>query len=210
VTGRFIAFEGGEGAGKSTQIARLADALRARGAEVVVTREPGGTPGAEEIRALFVQGGTGRWTVETDVLLVTAARADHVARLIRPALAAGKIVLCDRYVHSTLAYQGHGKGVALDRLLALHAFATGDLWPDLVLWLDLPVELGLARSTKRSAGQEAGKPVEQRFEQLGTAYHERVREGFAALAAADSRIVRIDALQDIDAVASAVAAAVLR
>jgi dTMP kinase len=205
--GRFIAFEGGEGAGKSTQIARLAEALRAQGEAVVVTREPGGTPGAEEIRALFVQGASGRWTAETDVLLVTAARADHVARLIRPALEAGKTVLCDRYVHSTLAYQGHGKGVPLDRLLALHAFATNDLWPDLVLWLDLPVELGLQRSTKRSAAQTADKPVEQRFEQLSLEYHERVRSGFAALAAADPRIVRIDALQDIEGVASAVAAA---
>ncbi|MGL6043200.1 MAG: dTMP kinase [Sandaracinobacteroides sp.] len=207
MSGRFIAFEGGEGAGKSTQIARLAQTLRAQGADVVVTREPGGTPGAEEIRALFVQGASGRWTVETDVLLVTAARADHVARLIRPALAAGKTVLCDRFVHSTLAYQGHGKGVDIGRLLALHAFATGDLWPDIVLWLDLPVELGLARSTKRSAAQAADKPVEQRFEQLGLAYHERVRSGFAALAAADPRIVRIDALQDIEGVATAVAAA---
>jgi dTMP kinase len=210
MTGRFITFEGGEGAGKSTQIARLADALRARGETVVVTREPGGTPGAEEIRALFVQGGPGRWTVETDVLLVTAARADHVARLIRPALEAGQTVLCDRFVHSTLAYQGHGKGVAVDQLLALHAFATGDLWPDLVLWLDLPVEVGLSRSTKRSAAQSAGNAVEQRFEQLGTGYHERVRAGFGALAAADPRIVRIDAMLDIGGVGAAIAAAVLR
>ncbi len=141
MSGRFIAFEGGEGAGKSTQIARLAETLRARGDTVVVTREPGGTPGAEEIRALFVQGATGRWTVETDVLLVSAARADHVARLIRPALDAGQTVLCDRYIHSTLAYQGCGKGVPLGLLKRLHAFATGDLWPDLVLWLDAPVEL---------------------------------------------------------------------
>lgn len=208
--GRFIAFEGGEGAGKSTQIARLAEALRARGETVVVTREPGGTPGAEEIRALFVQGGTARWTVETDVLLVTAARADHVARLIRPALEAGKTVLCDRFIHSTLAYQGHGKGVSVETLLALHAFATGDLWPDLVLWLDLPVELGLSRSTKRAAAQTADSPQEQRFEALGLAYHETVRAGFASLAAADPRIVRIDAMQDIDGVAAAIAAAALR
>jgi dTMP kinase len=208
--GRFIAFEGGEGAGKSTQIARLADSLRARGETVVVTREPGGTPGAEEIRALFVQGSTGRWTVETDVLLVTAARADHVARLIRPALEAGKTVLCDRFIHSTLAYQGHGKGVAVDRLLALHAFATGDLWPDLVLWLDLPVEIGLSRSTKRAAAQQADLPQEQRFEALGLAYHEKVRAGFSSLAAADPRIVRIDATRDIEGVASAIAAAALR
>lgn len=209
MSARFIAFEGGEGAGKSTQIARLADALRARGEEVVVTREPGGTPGAEEIRALFVQGATGRWTVETDVLLVSAARADHVARLIRPALDAGKTVLCDRFVHSTLAYQGHGKGVAMETLLSLHAFATGDLWPDLVLWLDAPVEVGLSRSTKRAAAQDAALPQEQRFEQLSLDYHERVRAGFAALAAADPRIRRIDATADIDAVTAAIAAAVL-
>jgi dTMP kinase len=208
--GRFIAFEGGEGAGKSTQIARLADALRARGDAVMVTREPGGTLGAEEIRALFVRGETARWTVETDVLLVCAARADHVARLIRPALEAGKTVLCDRFVHSTLAYQGHGKGVPLDRLLALHAFATGDLWPDLVLWLDLPVDIGLSRSTKRAASQQAGTPQEQRFEALGLAYHEKVRSGFASLAAADPTIVRIDATQDIDGVARSIAAAVRR
>jgi dTMP kinase len=207
--GRFIAFEGGEGAGKSTQIARLADLLRARGETVVVTREPGGTPGAEEIRALFVEGAPGRWTVETDVLLVTAARADHVARLIRPALEAGQTVLCDRYVHSTLAYQGHGKGVALDRLLALHAFATGDLWPDLVLWLDLPVDKGLSRSTKRAAALRADLPPEQRFEALGLAYHEKVRSGFASLAAADPRLVRIDATQEIEGVAAAIAAVVL-
>jgi dTMP kinase len=204
--GRFIAFEGGEGAGKSTQIARLAETLRARGETVVVTREPGGTPGAEEIRALFVGGATGRWEVETDVLLVTAARADHVARLIRPALARGETVLCDRFIHSTLAYQGHGKGVPLATLNALHAFATGDLWPDLVLWLDLPAELGLARSTKRAAALASGAPQEQRFEALGLAYHEKVRAGFAALAAEDPRMVRIDALQPVDVVAAAIAA----
>jgi dTMP kinase len=207
--GRFIAFEGGEGAGKSTQITRLAAALTARGTQVVVTREPGGTPGAEEIRALFVQGATGRWTVETDVLLVSAARADHVARLIRPALDAGKTVLCDRFIHSTLAYQGHGKGVPIDTLLALHAFATGDLWPDQVLWLDAPVDVGLARSTKRAAAQDAALPQEQRFEQLSHDYHARVRAGFAALAAADPRITRIDATAPLDDVTAAIAAAVL-
>ncbi|MCG2842607.1 dTMP kinase [Sandaracinobacter sp. RS1-74] len=209
MTGRFIAFEGGEGAGKSTQIARLAEALKARGETVVVTREPGGTPGAEEIRALFVQGATGRWTVETDVLLVTAARADHVARLIRPALEAGRTVLCDRFVHSTLAYQGHGKGVPLETLLSLHAFATGDLWPDLVLWLDVPVELGLKRSTKRAAAQDATLPQEQRFEQLSLDYHRRVHAGFAAMAEEDPRFVRIDATAGIDAVTAAIAAAAL-
>jgi dTMP kinase len=118
-------------------------------------------------------------------------------------------VLCDRYVHSTLAYQGHGKGVGLDRLLALHAFATGDLWPDLVLWLDLPVDKGLSRSTKRAAALRADLPPEQRFEALGLAYHEKVRSGFASLAAADPRLVRIDATQEIEGVAAAIAAVVL-
>ena len=204
MTGRFICFEGGEGAGKSTQIARLAARLRAGGTDVVVTREPGGTPGAEEIRRLFVEGEPGRWTAETDALLISAARADHVARLIRPALDAGKTVLCDRFVHSTLAYQGYGRGVPHDTLLALHRFATGDLWPDLVLWLDAPVELGLARTTKRAAAQGGSQPPEQRFEQLSLEYHQRVRAGFAALAMADPRIVRIDATLGIDEVTAAV------
>lgn len=204
---RFIAFEGGEGAGKSTQIQRLARRLEATGAAVTVTREPGGTPGAEEIRALFVGGAPDRWTPETDVLLVTAARADHVARRIRPALDAGGIVLCDRYVHSTLAYQGHGKGLPMPMLIELHRFATGDLWPDPVLWLDLPVEVGLARSTKRAAARAPGQPAEQRFEALDLAYHERVRAGFAALAADDPRIIRIDATGTPDAVEAAIASA---
>jgi dTMP kinase len=206
---RFIAFEGGEGAGKSTQIARLADALRARGETVVVTREPGGTPGAEEIRALFVTGEPGRWTAETDALLISAARADHVARLISPALARGDTLLCDRFIHSTLAYQGHGKGLPIEALIALHRFACRDLWPDLVLWLDLPVDVGLGRSTKRAARLDASLPQEQRFERLDIAYHQRVRDGFAALAATDPRVVRIDAREPIDEVAAAIRRAVL-
>lgn len=203
----FIAFEGGEGAGKSTQIERLARRLEATGATVTVTREPGGTAGAEEIRALFVGGAPDRWTPETDVLLVCAARCDHVARRIRPALAAGQIVLCDRYVHSTLAYQGHGKGLPLDILVGLHRFATGDLWPDHVVWLDLPVEQGLARSARRAADRAPGQPAEQRFEGLDPAYHARVRAGFAALAAEDPRFVRIDATATPDAVEAAIASA---
>jgi dTMP kinase len=204
---RFIVFEGGEGAGKSTQIARLAARLRSAGETVVETREPGGTPGAETIRTLFVEGEPGRWTAPTDALLVTAARADHVARRIRPALDAGAVVLCDRYVHSTLAYQGHGRGLDLDMLAAMHRFATGDLWPDRVIWLDLPVAVGLARSTKRAARLDASLPQEQRFEQLDLAFHQRVRDGFAALAADDTRFVKIDAEMGLDAVDAAIAAA---
>ena len=204
MTPRFIAFEGGEGAGKSTQIALLAERLRAGGEDVVVTREPGGTPGAEEIRRLFVSGEPGRWTAPTDALLVTAARADHVARLIRPALDAGRTLLCDRFVHSTLAYQGFGKGLEMAALRELHRFATGDLWPDLVLWLDAPVELGLARSTKRAAAVNPEAPPEQRFEQLDLAYHQRVRDGFARLAAEDRRIVRVDAAAPVESVTAAI------
>lgn len=207
--GRFITFEGGEGSGKSTQISRLATLLREHGEVVIATREPGGTPGAEEIRALFVEGAGNRWTVEGDVLLVMAARADHVARRIRPALVAGKTVLCDRFIHSTLAYQGFGRGVPLDQLRSLHRFATGDLWPDLVLWLDLPVEVGLARSTKRAEARGLGFEQEQRFEQLTVEYHQQVRQGFAMLAADDPRIVRIDASNSIEQVAADIAAAVL-
>ena len=209
MSGRFIVFEGGEGAGKSTQIERLAALLKARGELVVTTREPGGTPGAEEIRALLVDGAAGRWTVETDVLLLLAARADHVARRIRPALAAGRTVLCDRFVHSTLAYQGFGRGVPLDELRHLHRFSTADLWPDRVLWLDLPVEVGLARSRARTAARGLGFEQEQRFEQMTIDYHQRVRQGFALLAAEDPRIVRIDAANPIEQVAADIAAAVL-
>ncbi len=197
--GRFISFEGGEGAGKSTQVVRLAARLRARGVDVVESREPGGTPGAEAIRALFVTGSADRWTAQTDALLVTAARADHVARLIAPALAAGQWVLCDRYVHSTLAYQGHGKGLSLDMLTAMHRFACADLWPDRVLWLDLPVEAGLAR-----AAQRRGTP--DRFETHQLDFHQRVRAGFAAMAAEDARFARIDATADVDVVEAAIAA----
>lgn len=197
----FIAFEGGEGAGKSTQIARAAVWLSRQGVRVRETREPGGTPGAEAVRSLFVSGEPDRWTPAADALLIAAARADHVARLIRPALAAGETVLCDRYVHSTLAYQGHGRGLPLDDLVALHRFATGDLWPDLILWIDLPVELGLARAQERS-----GTP--DRFERRDMAFHQRVRDGFAALAAADPRIVRIDGTGTPEAVASTVQAAI--
>ncbi len=196
-----IAFEGGEGVGKSTQVARLAEWLVARGHAVETSREPGGTPGAEAIRALFVTGAADRWVPETDALLISAARADHVARRIRPALAAGRLVLVDRFVHSTLAYQGHGKGLDLAALRALHDFATGGLWPDLVLWLDLPVAEGLARARGR-------KGAADRFESHDRAFHERVRAGFARLAEADRRIVRVDAEGDAATVAARIEAIV--
>ncbi|QMW22126.1 dTMP kinase [Sandaracinobacteroides saxicola] len=199
MTGKFISFEGGEGAGKSTQIARLAARLRAAGRAVTETREPGGTPGAEAIRALLVSGTADRWDAITEALLMNAARADHVTRVIRPALAAGQVVLCDRYVDSTLVYQGQAGD--LSALRQLHKYATGNLWPDLTLWLDLPVKQGLIRASTRG---DSG-----RFEAKGLAFHERVRAGFAALAAAEpARVMRVDASGDEEAVAERVWGAV--
>lgn len=169
--GRFISFEGGEGSGKSTQLRRLAARLSAQDVTVITTREPGGTPGAEDIRQLLVEGEPGRWDGRVEALLVNAARADHVARLIRPALAEGKWVLCDRYVHSTLAYQGAARGLDEAELRQLHAFATGDLWPDLTIVLDVDPALGLARAAGRAGG-------EARFEGEPPAFHKAVRDRF--------------------------------
>jgi dTMP kinase len=192
----FITFEGGEGVGKTTQIARLAARLRAQGLDVLTTREPGGTPGAESLRELLVAGPPERWLPETEALLMTAARADHVARCIRPALAGGAIVLCDRFVHSTLAYQGAGNGVDRNVLRLLHRFACGDLMPDLVLWLDLPTAEGLRRARDRGRAD--------RFELRGIAFHERVRTAFATMAAEESAIRRIDGMLPPEAVEAAI------
>jgi dTMP kinase len=198
MSGRFITLEGGEGAGKSTQIRALAERLAAAGIGAVVTREPGGTPGAEAIRALLVSGEPGRWDAATEALLMNAARADHVARVVRPALAAGRWVLSDRYADSTFAYQGGGKGADPAMLGALHAIATGGLWPDLTLLLDLPVAAGLARTQDRGGG-------EGRFEAHGADFHERIRAAFRARAAAEPERFRvIDASAPADVVADAV------
>lgn len=196
--GRFISFEGGEGSGKSTQLRRLAARLSAQDVIVITTREPGGTPGAEDIRQLLVEGEPGRWDGRVEALLVNAARADHVARLIRPALAEGKWVLCDRYVHSTLAYQGAARGLDDAELRQLHAFATGDLWPDLTIVLDVDPTLGLARAAGRAGG-------EARFEGEPPAFHKAVRDRF--LSFSDVAVVPSDApIDDVtDAVWSIVA-----
>lgn len=185
--GRFISFEGGEGSGKSTQLRRLAARLSAQDVTVITTREPGGTPGAEDIRSLLVEGEPGRWDGRVEALLVNAARADHVARLIRPALAEGKWVLCDRYVHSTLAYQGAARGLDDAELRRLHAFATGDLWPDLTIVLDVDPALGLARAAGRAEG-------EARFEGEPPAFHKAVRERF--LSFPDVTVIPSDASVD--------------
>ncbi|MBK8157760.1 MAG: dTMP kinase [Rhodospirillaceae bacterium] len=189
---RFVTFEGGEGAGKSTQIRLLADCLRAAGELVEVTREPGGTKGAEEIRALLVEGGAGRWQAESEALLHFAARAEHLAHVIRPALAAGKWVLCDRFADSTLAYQGYGQGLELDWLWTLRRHIVGATEPGLTLILDLPVESGLARAE-----------TEQRYERMGVDFHRRLADGFRKLAAADpERCCLIDAARDREAISA--------
>ncbi len=197
--GRFVTFEGGEGAGKSTQIARAAVALEARGLRVRVTREPGGTEGAEAIRRLLLEGAAERWTATTELLLVAAARAEHLARVIEPALAAGSWVLCDRYLDSTRVYQGLAGGLGLALVDRLQGELLGFRLPDLTLVLDVPVETGLARR------QDIGGA--SRFERKGRAFHERVREGFRTLAAAEPRrIVLVDADRPVEAVAAEIEA----
>ncbi|HEX8257875.1 MAG TPA: dTMP kinase [Allosphingosinicella sp.] len=188
VGGRFISLEGGEGAGKSTQLRRLADALRARGREVVETREPGGSPGAEAIRALLLEGEPDRWTPEAEALLFAAARADHVARNIRPALARGAWVLSDRFLDSSLAYQGGAGGVGAQAIRALHAIGSGGLLPDRTLLLELPAAAAAGRAGDRDRG------AADRIGGREADYHAEVAAAFAALAAEEpARFRRIDA-----------------
>lgn len=197
-TGRFITFEGGEGTGKSTQVARLAEALRATDQEVVTTREPGGSPGAEEIRRLLVDGHVARWHGLTEALLNYAARHEHLETTVRPALNAGKWVISDRFADSTVAYQGYGHRLDLGLIEGLHRLVVGDFAPDLTLVLDLPVELGLARAKARAGGED-------RYERMDLAFHERLRAGFLAIAASHpERCAVIDAAQDMDAVTAVI------
>jgi dTMP kinase len=201
--GRFITFEGGEGGGKSTQVRRLAEHLTAQGRTVVVTREPGGSPGAEAIRELLVTGDPERWSPLTETLLMYAARRDHIERVIEPALARGDWVVCDRFADSTRAYQGAGGGAPAALIAALEVQVLGATRPDLTLILDLPVEAGLARAAGR------GESAETRFEAKGAAFHQRLRDGFLAIAKAEpDRCVVIDAAQPLDAVTQALTAAV--
>ena len=199
---RFITLEGGEGAGKSTQARRLAAALRAGGIDVVETREPGGSPGAEEIRRLLTTGEPARWSPMAETLLHFAARSDHLRRTIRPALKAGRWVCCDRFADSTMAYQGYGHGIDRDFIARLAGVVLGDLQPDLTLIFDLPVELGLARAAAR-AGQE------DRYEKMDRRFHDALRRGFLDIAAKNpGRCVVIDASGDEAATWLRVSAAV--
>lgn len=176
MTGRFITLEGGEGVGKSTQLKALAAALRARGVDVVTSREPGGSPGAEAIRALLLEGEVDRWTAETEALLFAAARSDHVARTIRPALDAGSWVLCDRFLDSSLAYQGGAGGIGMSDVIRLHQIGSRGLLPDRTLLLDMAVAGASSRQLERDDG---------RLDRMGRksgAYHGDVAEAFRSLA----------------------------
>lgn len=200
--GRFITFEGGEGAGKSTQVRLLAESLRGRKREVVLTREPGGADGAEAIRTLLVSGAVDRWDARTEALLHSAARRDHLVKTVWPALERGAWVICDRFADSTLAYQGYGHG--LDRALIgqLAEVTMGRFRPDLTLILDLPVEEGLKR-----AGGRGG--AEDRYERMGLDFHQRLRQGFLAIASAEPRrCAVIDATRSPEAVHQDILAAV--
>jgi dTMP kinase len=200
--GRFITFEGGEGAGKSTQVQRLAARLKADGREVVTTREPGGSPGAEAIRALVLNGAADRWSPVTETLLMYAARRDHIERVIGPALARGTWVVCDRFADSTRAYQGAAGGTDPGLISALETHILEEVRPDLTLVFDLPPSVGLERAHARAG-------AEMRFESKGMAFHERLRDGFRAIAAAEpDRCAVIDATASIEAVEQAVWAAV--
>lgn len=185
--GRFITFEGGEGGGKSTQARRLAAFLKAAGYETVLTREPGGSPGAEDIRSLLVDGDTHRWDTLTEAMLHFAARRDHVTKVVEPGLDRGAWVVSDRFADSTLAYQGYGHGLARNVIDQLYKLCIDGLKPDLTVILDLPVETGLARAAVRGAGGD-------RYERMDPAFHERLRNGFLEIARLEpGRCVVIDA-----------------
>lgn len=204
--GRFITFEGPEGGGKSTQVQALAEALRAEGRTVLVTREPGGTPLAEKIRGLLREELEDPPVTRSEVLLFLAARAQVVANVIRPALARGEWVLCDRFADSTFAYQGYGRGIALDLLRQLNDFATEGLVPDLTVLLDVPPEVSRARLAARQA---ATATAADRIEQAGADFHARLRTGFLELARAEpARFAVIDASQPLAEVSRQVRAAV--
>jgi dTMP kinase len=196
VSARFITFEGIDGAGKSTHIDAVATRLRERGANVVLTREPGGTPLAERLRDMLLHA---PMDALTESLLVFAARRDHVQNVIAPALARGDTVLCDRFTDATFAYQGGGRGFDLQVLATLEAWVHGEVQPDLTLWFDLPTEM--------AAERRAAARTPDRFEQQEAAFFDRVRQGYAARAAASpQRTVRVDASLEQVAVASQISA----
>ena len=197
MSGLFITLEGPEGAGKSTNRDYLAARLREHGLDVVLTREPGGTPLAEKVRELLLAPSDEVMAADAELLLVFAARAQHLAQVIRPALAKGSVVLCDRFTDATYAYQGGGRGLSVARIAALEQFVQGDLRPDLTLVFDLPVEVGLARAAARGRLD--------RFEQEGQAFFEAVRQAYLQRAQGEpQRYNLLDAAQPLDVVQRAI------
>ncbi|MCI5095173.1 MAG: dTMP kinase [Rhodobacteraceae bacterium] len=193
--GLFLTFEGIDGSGKSTQAKRLASALQSAGHDVVLTREPGGSPGAEEIRRLVLEGDPDRWSAETEILLFTAARRDHLERTILPALGAGKVVICDRFADSTRMYQGLSRGDLRPVVDQLHSLMIGRE-PDLTLLIDMDPEIGLSRAKGRQG-------TEERFEDFGVDLQRKMRTGFLSLADEFSQRFRvIDGAQPMDAIAA--------
>ncbi len=196
--GRFITFEGGEGTGKSTQVRLLAEALRAAGIDVVATREPGGAPGAEEIRALLVEGAVSRWDSLTEALLHFAARRAHLTETVWPALDAGRWVVSDRFADSTMAYQGYAQGLGREPVETLYRLVVGDFAPDLTLILDMASEDGLSRTSGRDT-------AEDRYERMGEAFHRRLRDAFLDIARREpERCVVIDSSGPIEATQRAI------
>ncbi|HNS45457.1 MAG TPA: dTMP kinase [Alphaproteobacteria bacterium] len=199
--GLFITLEGGEGAGKTTQAHRMKEYFELQGREVILTREPGGTPEAEKIRALLVQRDGGNWTPTAECFLFFAARVMHVETLIKPAVAEGKIVISDRFTDSTVAYQGYGHGFDLNVIEQVRQIALGDFEPDLTFVLDLPVKEGIKRSMAQKAVASGAENTEDRFEKLDTSFHERLRHGFLEIAKFEPKRVKvIDATQGVDGV----------
>jgi dTMP kinase len=201
-SGVFVSFEGIDGSGKSTQARRLAEALAARGIPCLLTREPGGSPGAEEIRRLVLEGDPDRWSAETEILLFTAARRDHLEKTIRPALARGEVVITDRFADSTRIFQGITRGDLTRTVDALHDLMIG-MEPDLTLLIDIDPVLGLQRATARAG-------AEMRFEDMGVDFQTRARKGFLDLAAHHPRFWIIDGARDADQIAADVLQAVLQ
>ena len=198
--GKFISFEGGEGGGKSTQLKLLATALQESGIDVLETREPGGSPDAELIRTLLVEGETDRWDAQTETLLHFAARRDHLNKVILPALNKGQWVLTDRYADSTMAYQGYGHGVSKKAIHGFYQFIAGNKQPDLTIILDLPAAEGLARADMR-ANEKAIKiqQKEDRYERMGLEFHSRLRDGFLDIARKNKkRCMVIDATKSLE------------
>jgi dTMP kinase len=210
--GKFITFEGGEGSGKSTQVKLLAARLKEAGLSSSITREPGGSPSAEDIRKLLVSGSVARWDPLTELLLHTAARREHLRNLIQPVLFRGVWLICDRFVDSTMAYQGYGLGLGRPLVEQLHKMIADDFMPDLTLVLDITTETGIGRAKARSVELKAKNPdmkTEDRYERMAEPFHRRLRRGFLDIAKHDPERCRvIDASGTIEEVADKVWAAV--